>query len=341
MNRRSALARFGVLASVAGGAAQLSACARAPRTGDGLPGSGQSPAAPPDPPSALVAAMRPARTDPPAVLALGEVHDNPVQHALRLRWLEVLLERGGRFAVAMEQLDAAHQDRIDALRADNVRTGTRTDARALAQAGGFSFDGWDWRFYEPVIAWALRERLPLIGANLANAQTASIARGQPHELTQARPARWSDSDETRQQREIAEAHCGVLPASILPAMARAQRARDLTMARALQRALAAHRMPVVLLAGNGHVRRDLGVPRYLADSGHTGVVLSVGFVERPLAEADAGASAAPSVGYDPAGHYDWRVLTAPQPRPDPCAGLRERMGSGRRALIDRARPVGQ
>jgi len=370
MNRRFALARLGALASVAVGTAQMAGCApvRRARDRDAMPLP--SLVAPPDPPQALVAALRQAGSSAPALLALGEIHDNAVQHSLRLRWLELLLERGGRFGVAMEQLDAAHQDRIDALRAADARAGTPTDARALAQAGGFSFDGWDWRFYEPVIAWALRRGLPLIGANLANAQTASIARGQPHALAQAQPAGWRDADESRQQREIAEAHCGVLPASVLPAMARAQRARDATMAQALQRARVAHRMPVVLLAGNGHVRRDLGVPRYLADSGPAGAMLTVGFVERPVAGVDARAAGGPSPGPaqsplpnsspdspagaaastrdappslddDPAGLYDWRVLTAPQPRPDPCAGLRERMGSGGRALIDRSRPVGQ
>ena len=46
-----------------------------------------------------------------------------------------------------------------------------------------------------------------------------------------------------------------------PLMARAQFARDAVMARAL----AAHaERGVVLLAGNGHVRRDIGVPRWLA-----------------------------------------------------------------------------
>ena len=339
MNRRLALARLGALATVAVGAAQMAGCALVRRARDAAP----LPAlvAPPDPPQALVAALRQAGSGPPALLGLGEIHDNAVQHSLRLHWLERLLERGGRFAVAMEQLDAAHQDRIDALRAADARSGTPTEARALAQAGGFSFDGWDWHFYEPVIAWALRRGLPLIGANLANAQTAGIARGQPHALAQAQPAGWRDADESGQQREIAQAHCGVLPVSILPAMARAQRARDATMAQALLRARSTHRMPVVLLAGNGHVRRDLGVPRYLDGSGPAGAMLTVGFVERTAALSASARDAAPSLGDDPAGLYDWRVLTAPQPRPDPCAGLRERMGSGGRALIDRSRPVGQ
>lgn len=142
MNRRFALARLGALATVAVGAAQMAGCAPVRRARDAAP----LPAlvAPPNPPQALVAALRQA-AGPPALLGLGEIHNNAVQHSLRLHWLERLLERGGRFAVAMEQLDAAHQDRIDALRAADAHSGTLTEARTLAQAGGFSFDGWDWQ----------------------------------------------------------------------------------------------------------------------------------------------------------------------------------------------------
>ena len=58
---------------------------------------------------------------------------------------------------------------------------------------------------------------------------------------------------------------------------------------------------VVLLAGNGHVRRDLGVPRWL--EGTAGArAFSVGFVEEPAE-----------------GTFDERVAIVPHPRVDPCA----------------------
>ena len=89
---------------------------------------------------------------------------------------------------------------------------------------------------------------------------------------------------------------------------------------------------MVLLAGNGHARRDLGVPRYLAHGSTPVRVMAVGLIEQATPVAAES---------DPTGLYDWRVFTGPMTRPDPCEGLRQTMGSGRRALFDRPGPVGQ
>ena len=54
----------------------------------------------------------------------------------------------------------------------------------------------------------------------------------------------------------------------LPAQARAQMARDIVLARAIGPYLD---RGVVLLAGNGHVRRDIGVPFWLSADAARGV----------------------------------------------------------------------
>ena len=105
-----------------------------------------------------------------------------------------------------------------------------------------------------------------------------------------------------QQHEIDLGHCGMLPPALLPGMARAQFARDALMADVLQRH-ATH--GIVLLAGNGHARKDLGVPRWLTRV-PAASVWSVGFVEAGNAEALAGA-------------FDAIVVAADLPRDDPCA----------------------
>jgi hypothetical protein len=57
---------------------------------------------------------------PPAferpVVLLGEVHDHPQQHALRLAAFDAWLAAGARPALLMEQFDAARQPEIDRLR---------------------------------------------------------------------------------------------------------------------------------------------------------------------------------------------------------------------------------
>jgi hypothetical protein len=69
---------------------------------------------------------------------------------------------------------------------------------------------------------------------------------------------------------------------------------------------------VVLLAGNGHVRRDIGVPRWLGD-GWRDRLFSVGYLER---SSERG-------GSEPAAAFDAVVQTAPATRADPCAGFGE------------------
>ena len=117
------------------------------------------------------------------------------------------------------------------------------------------------------------------------------------------------ADAAAMNAAIQDGHCGLLPEAIVPALARAQVARDRTMARALVDASRRTGLPVVLLAGNGHVRADIGVPRHLAEFDPGASVLSIGFGEDPA---------------PPAGRFD-RVFSAPAiARPDPCQALREK-----------------
>jgi uncharacterized iron-regulated protein len=69
----------------------------------------------------------------------------------------------------------------------------------------------------------------------------------------------------------------------------------------------------VLIAGNGHVRRDHGVPLWLARQQPAARVVSVGFLEVD-AEGRAPSAAERAL-------YDVVWVTARQPRPDPCAGF--------------------
>ena len=65
---------------------------------------------------------------------------------------------------------------------------------------------------------------------------------------------------------IKDGHCGLLPESQFAPMARIQLARDESMARVSEAALRELGQPgksVLLVAGRGHVRSDIGVPTWL------------------------------------------------------------------------------
>lgn len=253
---------------------------------------------------------------------LGEVHDNPALHRLRLSWLEHL-SANRRFAIAMEQFDVANEPQLDAartaIRARHVRDpglALSTLARELAEAGGFSFSGWEWPLYEPVLELALSRDLPLVAANLSTGEAAAIARGeQISGESDYQPSGWTAADQAAMATAIREGHCGLLPESALPAMVRAQLARDRTMAIAMFTAAHDTGLPVVLLAGNGHVRADIGVPRHLRDLEPDATIVAIAIGER---------------GARPEGSFD-RIVSTVEPidREDPCESLRKRFSRHR------------
>lgn len=237
----------------------------------------------------------------PRVLLLGEVHDNPDGHARRYAWLEARVDAGWRPTIAMEQFDRDRQADLDRALAECA------DAACVIRRAEPEGQRWEWPLYAPVIELALARRLPLRAANLSRADASRVVReGYRAALDDATIASFGlDRPLARdladgQRRAIDEGHCQQLPASIAEGMVRAQVARDVWMAKVVA-AEAGRGDGVVLLAGNGHVRRDLGVPRWL--EGTAGArAFSVGFVEEPAE-----------------GTFDERVAIVPHPRVDPCA----------------------
>jgi uncharacterized iron-regulated protein len=249
------------------------------------------------------------------VVLLGELHDQPLHHRQRLTWIAQWAERRP-VAMVMEQLDVRGQAALDEARAappeENESLGAR--ARRLAQAAGFSFSGWNWIDYRPFIELALERDLPLYAGNLSRDEAMQIARGAPHRLATHAPQGWGDAQQTALLRSIAEGHCGLLPEAMLAPMALAQRARDAQMAEVALRAGRAGHL-VVVLAGNGHVRRDYGLPLHLSALQPGLRVFSVGLIEDG---GDAG-----NALYDAV----WSVPALR--REDPCERLRKQFAPAR------------
>jgi len=255
--------------------------------------------------SALVAALALAGCAAPAaglrltqpVVLLGEVHDNAAQHALRLAAFEALLAGGARPALAMEQFDRDRQGDIDRARARLPRP----DADALiALAGSPAPGGWHWDYYRPFVALALRYDLPLIAANVSRSEARAVMQGG---LAAAGfDAAVPEALLREQAADIEASHCGMLDEAMARRMALAQVARDQAMARAIESQAA---RGVVLLAGNGHVRTDIGAPHWLSAATRQRSE-AIGLLEDG----------------DPALPYDRIVRTPPQPRPDSCDALR-------------------
>jgi len=241
------------------------------------------------------------------IVILGEKHDNPDHHTLQRRMLNALSASGVLAAVSFEMLDSSQQAALDTLA--NVDLQSEAAVRAHLQ---WDDAGWEWSFYGPLLLDAARAGMPIRAANISMDEMMTVYAGPlAPETAQA----LGESQIEKLFTEIEESHCGMLPESQFPAMVRVQQARDAAMAGSL----ATHDEGVhVLIAGNFHARRDLGVTNYLPAV--DGPVVSVGILEvspelqEPQEYLQAFSDVLP---------YDYLWFTPAVTAEDYCASLRE------------------
>ena len=184
---------------------------------------------------------------PADALLLGEQHDAPAHQQLQRQAVQWLAARGALAALALEM---AEQGRSTA---GLPRDASEADVQhALAWRDA----GWPWNTYRPVVMAAVRAGVPVLGANLPAARQREAMRDA------ALDARLPPAALAEQQQRVRDGHCGLLPESQIGPMTRVQIARDIAMADTVRAARQPGRT-VLLVAGNGHVHRALGVPLHL------------------------------------------------------------------------------
>ncbi len=254
--------------------------------------------------SACASAVESQRQPAPVVL-MGEVHDNPVAHARRFDVVQQWVVQGWRPTILMEQFDRDTQAQLD-------------EALARCDTAQCVFkqpwvQPWDWALYAPVLELALDHNLPIVAANVSrNDANAVVTKGysaalDPNTIDQFNLNQPLPVDlQQAQQEAIESGHCNMLPATVAQKMVRAQVARDVFMAQLLIAQFNQGR-PVLLIAGNGHVRRTVGVPRWLPASvlKNTRVY---GFSETPDTRH--------------AVEFDYFQQVPAHPRPDPCEAFK-------------------
>ncbi len=240
---------------------------------------------------------------PADVLLLGEQHDAPEHHEIERLAVAQLAGRGRLAAVALEMAEQGRS--TDGLPRD-------ASEDAVRAALGWDEAGWPWPPYRPAVMAAVRAGVPVVGANLPRAQMRAAMGSERLDAVLA-PAALAE-----QRDAIRDGHCGLLPDSQIAPMTRIQLARDDAMARTVESRVIAGRT-VLLIAGGGHVRRDLGVPRHLAASLMSKVVLAQADSADAASKDIAGSMVAETAGVDLLLH------TPALPPIDHCAALRKSM----------------
>lgn len=288
MNCRSAVTHGLLAATLAGGVQLLAGCTLAEPL--------QTPAIP-NP--ARTASDMLERTMPTSLLLLGEQHDAPDHQRLQRELVRQLASRGELGALVLEMAPRGRS--TQALKPDATEAEVQA-ALNWAQANG----GWPWPVYGPVVMTAVRAGVPVLGGNLPRSEMAAAMNNAALDALLERDAF------LEQQANIRKGHCDMLPESQIVPMTRIQIARDQAMAQTAMRALR-REQTVLLVAGNEHVRRDLGVPRFLPARLAFKVVQS---------------RAQPNTLEDPVAttsHADLLWTSPPQPPRDHCAEMKRQI----------------
>lgn len=192
------------------------------------------------------------------IYLLGEVHDNPNGHTLRLELVMQLISQKQKPVVAMEQFDRENQQALDL-----ALTSCQDIDCVLAKV---ATPGWDWLFYKPYVQLALDKKITLVAANLSNTDVRKVmTQGfssvySPLEIDEYKLAQLPMHLLNDQRNSIQEGHCNMLPIQAIDPMVRGQIARDVWMANVVNNVKT---QTVILIAGNGHIRKDAGVFQWL------------------------------------------------------------------------------
>ena len=185
---------------------------------------------------------------------LGEKHDNPDHHLLQ----STILGRQSDLSVILMEMLTIEQTTLFE---------TLSTVEEIRNASRWEVNGWpSFEIYAPIFKAALKRNLRLGGA-LPKKQkfTAMLKHLDDADIDLEPTAR-----ETLRTHLVA-AHCGHSMESLTNYMLKAQFLKDRIMAHELRSQVGTGRG--VLIAGNGHIRKDYGIPQHLEGT------VSLAFIE--------------------------------------------------------------
>lgn len=198
---------------------------------------------------------------------VGEKHDDALHHGVQLGVLKGLHARRPGLVVGLEMVDVSGQASLDDWQAGRM---SDADFKAFWKKAW----GYDFALYEPILAYAKANAIPLKGLNAPIAVISKVYRGGLASLSPADrallPARVEQTADAGYlayiTRAINESH-GNPPPDKLANMLEAQAAWNETMGAGVARLLSGGAEAVLVIAGAGHVYFGAGIAESAARRG--------------------------------------------------------------------------
>ena len=246
-------------------------------------------------------------------LMFGEKHDNPIHHEKQAILVKKLRQAGMTGQIVLEMAEQRHQESLDS-----------ADLATLDHLGAaikWKARGWpDWSLYQPILAEALRAGMRVKAGNPDRALMMQIGQGLEADEADLQNIRW-ERDYTPAHREdlldeLVQAHCGMMERDQLGPLVTMQRLKDAFMGRSMRQGRKKDHLSI-LIAGNGHIRKDRGVKMFLDE---TDSLLTVAMIE--VVREETNPTDYPS--FDPA-LYDYIWFTPRVDEIDPCEKFRSQL----------------
>jgi uncharacterized iron-regulated protein len=259
------------------------------------------------------------------IVLLGENHDNPDHHRLQA-WAisQIAKGREGKGAVVFEMIGADQAAALDAFAATKPAA---ADAAKLGIAVKWQERGWPaFALYQPIAEAALAAHFTLHAGDAAQGTIRQVGKqgtqslGTDEEKRLGLDHALSPALQDALLDDLYDSHCQMVDKAKLGPMANVQRFRDATLAANLMSASEGGRI-AILIAGDGHVRKDRGAPLYLRAQAKPPHAVAVMHIE--VAEGVTDPAALVPKGPDGAPATDFAVFTPAAERGDPCEAFRK------------------
>lgn len=245
-------------------------------------------------------------------ILLGETHSNSDHHRLQAEVINSLIASGKKPSVVMEMLSI--QDWKD-------QPHTWNSLSELQQQSSALNDGWPWELYVPILQSVVQHRLELYAGNISSSDLQQWSNKQGAFKTDdvVKEYAYTKQEFKILKKNIVDSHCGYGGEEFVKSMSRAQMQRD----RIMTESILEKSLPVVFIAGSGHVRNDYAVPMQLRKKYKQSSYLSIAFISVQEDRIDPkdylqAVSAGSAV-------YDILYFTPSHTNQDPCEKFRKQL----------------